>query len=297
MRLKAPQPSKDFTILPNGLLESSLSPADRDTWLMIASVCRDGLFDSPRGMVIISELYHIPYNTFMARVRRLKAAGGLKGNQHSCELVIPYSDEIPIDKSLDIADETNAQAKRKPSGITQKESMTAIKKAWNENKPESYLRLDGSFPLPLFIAIETQAKRLGIERPKYPDFIAEVLGAVKADPWWSIQNFKASNVFGWSAELPDKKFQNVEKLYKSPYKEKRKFDYLSEEFWLKWYDGHYGSSKIIFKTSADYWESLDRAGEETDTEAAYIWVKEGGNIPHHWTGHNDQTTRKFRYLP
>ena len=297
MLLKVPQPSKNFTLIPNELLTSSLSPADRDTWTMIASVCRDGSFDSARGMIVISELYNISYSTFMARVRRLKAAGGLKGDQHRCELVIPYSDEAPVEKNLDIADETNSKPKRKASGVTQKESMVAIKKAWNDHKPDNYLRLDGSFPLPLFIAIETQAKRLNIERPKYPDFVIEVLSAVKADPWWSAQSFKPSNLFGWSAELDDKKFKNVEKLYKSPYKQKIEFDYLSEEFWLKWYDGYYEVDKVIFKTSADYWESLDRSSEETDNKAAYVWLKEGGKVPHHWTGHNDQTTRKFRYLP
>ena len=177
MELKTPKPTKDFTIVPNELLRSSLALADRDTWLILASVARDGSFISDRGMAAIAEAYDIPYNTFISRVKRLKKAGGLIGNQHGCELVIPGATASPVEQEEEatIAEEIEVQAKRKPSGVSQKDSSAQIKEAWNSNKPDSFMLLDGKMHPSLFIAIETQAKRLGIERPAYPEFIAEVL--------------------------------------------------------------------------------------------------------------------------
>ena len=300
MELKTPKPTKDFTIVPNELLRSSLALADRDTWLILASVTRDGSFISDRGMAAIAEVYDIPYNTFISRVKRLKKAGGLIGNQHSCELVIPGATANPVEQEEEeatIAEEIDVQAKRKPSGVSQKDSSAQIKEAWNSNKPDSFMLLDGKMHPSLFIAIETQAKRLGIERPAYPEFIAAVLLAAQLDPFWSTKAIKASSLFGWGTEIADQKFKNVEKLYRSPAKAKLQVDYLSQDFWVKWYDGYKDITKVVFKNAADYWEALDRVEEETDNETAYVWLKEGGSVPHHWTGRNDQTTRKFRYLP
>jgi len=277
MQLRVPQPLKDFTIVPNELLQSALSPSDKETWLMIASVTRDGLFHDSRGMSAISESYGVPYKTFMTRVRRLK--------------------EKRVAQDLDIANEVQEQPNRKPSGIKQKDVMAEIKEVWNHHKPETYHRLDGGFPLPLFIAIETHAKRLGIERSEYAVFVTDVLRAANVDPWWSDKALKATSLFGWSADIDDKKFKSIEKLYKSPNKAKLLFDYFERSFWLKWYDGYKDIDKIVFKTADDYWEALDRVEEEVDSKTAYIWYREGSQKPHHWTGHNDQTTRKFRYLP
>lgn len=302
MELRTPKPTKNFTIVPNELLHSSLSNATRATWLMIASVARDGYFSDSRGMAYVAELYGIPYSTFISRVQRLKAAGGLTGNQHKCELIIPGAAAESIEEPIEeeeptIAEEIEVQSKRKPSGVTQKESMAQIKEAWNANKPEAFMLLDGKMHPSLFIAIETQAKRLGIERPGYGEFVSEVLRAAQVDPYWSVADMKPSRLFGWGTDIGDNKFRNVEKLYKSPNKEKLKVDYLSEDFWLKWYDGYKGLTKVVFKNADSYFDALDRIEEETDNETAYVWVRAGGKHPHHWTGRKDLTTRKFQYLP
>ena len=298
MELRTPKPTKNFTIVPNELLHSSLSNATRATWLMIASVARDGYFNDGRGMAYIAELYGIPYATFNSRVQRLKAAGGLKGNQNKCELVIPGPAIEPVEEEEPtIAEEIEEQPKRKPSGVTQKESMAQIKEAWNANKPEAFMLLDGKMHPSLFIAIETQAKRLGIERPAYGEFVSEVLRAAKVDPYWSTADMKPSRLFGWGTDIGDNKFRNVEKLYRSPLKARVEVDYLDKTFWLSWYDGYKELTDVEFKFADSYWDALDRVEEETDATTAYVWLREGGKTPHHWTGRNDQTTRKFRELP
>jgi hypothetical protein len=99
--------------------------------------------------------------------------------------------------------------------MSQADRWEAIKLAWNTHKPEGYMQLDGRVNLPLLIAIETQTKRLKIDRDDYDTFIGAVLRGAAADDWWSAKSMKASSLFGFSANIPDAKFENVEKLYRS----------------------------------------------------------------------------------
>ena len=77
------------------LLKSPLTPATRETWLMLASMTKDGSFFDYRGMAGVAAEYGIPYSSFISRVQRLRAAGGLTGrpqtgkHDSSCQLVIP----------------------------------------------------------------------------------------------------------------------------------------------------------------------------------------------------------------
>lgn len=77
------------------LLKSSLTPATRETWLMIASMAEDKSFFHYRGMAGVAAEYGIPYSSFISRVQRLKTAGGLISKPRtgkygsSYQLVIP----------------------------------------------------------------------------------------------------------------------------------------------------------------------------------------------------------------
>lgn len=120
---------------------------------------------------------------------------------------------LPAPEEASIAQEVGQEAKRKSTGLTQADRWEGIKAAWNANKPENFMLLDGRLNLPLLIAIETQTKRLKVDRDDYDAFIGAVLRGAAADPWWAEKNMKASQVFGFGADLPDTKFTNVEKLY------------------------------------------------------------------------------------
>lgn len=119
----------------------------------------------------------------------------------------------PVDKG--IAEEIADQPKRESTGLNQKDRWKLIKDAWNKHKPVGYMQLDGSVNLPLLIAIETQTKRLKVDRDDYDGFIGAVLRGAKADAWWAEKDFKATAVFGFGANLDDRKFENVEKLYRA----------------------------------------------------------------------------------
>lgn len=164
-----------------------------------------------------------PYSTWRKYIKVWEQQGVVRLADGNFELwpfsddedteLVEYVPELP--KTKLIAAEIEEQPKRKPTGLTEKDRWERIKEAWNKHKPEGYLQLDGSLNRPLLIAIDTQSKRLGIDRDDYDAFIGAVLRGAGADDWWSSKDMNATKVFGFGANLDDKKFFNVEKLYKS----------------------------------------------------------------------------------
>ena len=125
------------------------------------------------------------------------------------------AEEVDVVPEKLIVAEIEEQPNRKPTGLSRKDRWELIKEAWNKYKPGPYLQLDGAVNTPVLIAIETQTKRLGVDRDDYDAFIGAVLRGAGADDWWSTKDMTAAKVFGFGANLDDKKFFNVEKLYKS----------------------------------------------------------------------------------
>lgn len=160
--------------------------------------------------------------TFSKNLALLKKKGFLLDEGLAITLLLPEAREEvaetkpePTEAVNLIAEEVAEKAKRSSTGMSQADRWEAIKLAWNTYKPEPFLSLDGRLNLPLLIAIETQTKRLGVERDDYDSFIGAVLRGATADEWWSTKNMKASNLFGFTADIPDSKFESVEKLYKA----------------------------------------------------------------------------------
>jgi DNA-binding transcriptional regulator YhcF (GntR family) len=164
-------------------------------------------------------------NTLERHWKKLTDAGLIRWSSGKLELY-PFADgsELPevaeerapeIEEDLSIAEEVAKKAKRPSTGMSQADRWEAIKLAWNTHKPEGYMQLDGRINLPALIAVETQTKRLGIDRDDYDTFIGAVLRGAAADSWWSSKELKLTQVFGFGADLEDKKFESVERLYKA----------------------------------------------------------------------------------
>ncbi|WGL30660.1 DNA replication protein [Synechococcus phage S-CRES3] len=130
----------------------------------------------------------------------------------------PFEDgsELPEieTRDLSVSEEIAEQPKRKHE-MSQKEAWELIKEGWNDNMPEHYTSLSGAVNTPLYIAIETHAVKLQIERENYGEFVGAVLRGL--ENWWKEEGragMKATNVFGFGANIDAKKFTNVEKAYK-----------------------------------------------------------------------------------
>jgi len=295
MKITYDLPEGDFTQVPNQLLSCEfLKPNDKITWMRLASLCRNGRSNPTiRSRSDMAKARGLNCKTLESGIRRLKKNGGLLLEGGDIVLVIP-TEALP---EPTIHEEIDEKPDRKHA-MTQKEAWELIKEGWNKDKPEAWMRLDGSFNLPLYIAFETQAKRLNIEREDYARFTAQVCRGATADPWWSRQTMKASSVFGFS-KVTDKKFENVEKLYKAGAAVESKIDYACDADILARYHekGRTDLIKVIRLEAEDSLQATEHLNaipdEEYDPTAAYIYFAPGLERPIHWSG---RTTNSTRYL-
>ena len=259
---------------------------------MIASTCRHGKSsEDVKSWSDVAKANGVTYKKFMDAQKSLRKAKGLIQNEDGdWELVIP-SEEAP---SAVIEEEVETQAKRKHS-LTQKEAWELVKAAWNKEKPESFFRLDGSVALPWFIALETQAKRLGIDRPDYGKFVGQVCRGAKADDWWGKRDMKFTSIFGFGS-IKDRQFENVEKLYKAGAKVEAAIDYACDADILARYHekGRTELVKVVRFEAEDRHQGEAHLNsipeEEYDETTAYIYFAPGKERPVHWS-HRRYNTR------
>lgn len=281
----SPVPDGDFTQAPNALIRCEyLTAGQKETWLMIASICRHGKSsDDVRSWSEVAKANGIPYKKFMDAQKSLRKAQALIRNEDGdWELVVPTG-EAP---EPTIEDEVVEQPKRKHS-LTQKEAWELIKEAWNKNKPEAFFRLDGSVKLPWYIAFETQAKRLNIEREDYGKFVGQVCRGASADEWWSKRDMKFSSVFGYGA-LKDRQFENVEKLYKAGANVEAKIDYgCDADILARYHDKGVDKTRVIRLEAGDQFAASEHLSsipdEEYDESAAYIYFAPNKEKPVYWS--------------
>ena len=301
MRIIAPTPEGNFTLVPNELLFSDMEPAQKITWMQLASLTRKG--ESPvfaRKLTGIAEELDTCPRALRRMANILAGLGAAAKEYDDLVLTIPTAESIEKEEDKSISNEIQEQPKRKPSGVDQTTAWESIKEAWNRSKPDDYYRLDGKVQLPQFIAIESQAKRLGVERSNYGPFVSQVLRGACADDWWSKREMKISGIFGYSAKIPDNKFTNVEKLYKLGGKAPDvKFSLRDDNSVLRWFNE---------KDPEQGWSTIERLKMEEGEE---VWKHEKSTIAgtviylyhdptsdriHHWTG-KTQKSHKFRYTP
>ena len=293
MKIQYSVPDSRFTAVPNELLSCEfLSGANKVTWMQLASVCRDGVSDGRmyRSLADVSRELRVDNCNFRVAVKRLIQAGGAERDGGEIRLVIPDAPAAPPT----IEEEIQEQPKRKHS-MTQKEAWVLIKEGWNKAKPEEWLRLDGGLNLPVMIALETHAKRLNIERPDYGRFVAQVCRGATTDPWWGKQNMKASSVFGFS-KVTDKKFENVEKLYKAGAKVEVKLDCSCDaDIIARYHDkGRTELTKVIRLEAEDESAAIEHVTSlpeaDYDESAVYLYFAPGVDRPVYWTGKSRTST-------
>ena len=299
MRVIAPVPESKFTCVPNELITCDLEPAQKIAWIQLASLCRNGKSpDFARKVAGIAKELGISEQALRKMANKLASLGAVEKEDGDLVLIVPTAEDIEKEEDKSISNEIQEQAKRKPSGVSQNEAWELIKEAWNREKPDPFFRLDGKVNLPAFIAFESQAKRLGIERPDYGKFTAQVLRGASNDDWWSQREMKISGIFGYSAKIQDTKFTNVEKLYKLGGKlPDTKFSLRDDTAVLRWFNE---------KDPDHGWASVEHIKMEEDDETwahdklhssgtvIYLYHHPETDRIHYWTGRG---TRKFRYTP
>ena len=215
MRFVLPKPDGDFTQVHNALLRHPLRRAHRAAFIELFEAISYGAC-TYKSRESYCEKIGVPLRTWEKHIITLMEIGILA--REGDDYVVQACGELCADTEQApklIAEEVQEQPKRESTGLSQADRWELIKEAWNKHKPEGYMQLDGRINLPALIAVETQSKRLGVDRDDYDAFIGAVLRGAANDEWWAAKNMKLSQVFGFGADLDDKKFENVEKLYRA----------------------------------------------------------------------------------
>ena len=279
-------PTKNYSQIPNDLILSDLSPALFKAWCQLASVMRDGRsVDFARGLADVAQEVGIDPRALRKTVQRLKQAGAATIEEGNLHLLVPTAESIKEAEELSISNEVDEKPNRKHA-MTQEEAWELVKKGWNENKPDTWMRLDGRFNLPLMIAIETHTKRHNINREDYAAFIGKVCRGGGVDPWWSRQDMKPSSIFGWG-KATDKKFANVDKLAGLGAKVRVKMDFADDAEILRRYAGagkdfdsvvrvHYNDENDMVKVN-------NEAREANPTAAILMYGPDDTDRPSWWS--------------
>lgn len=300
--------SESFTRVPNAIFSANLTPAMERAWIRLASLDHGEYSRSYKSIETIAEVLGYNRSALFRVMKDLKEAGLLLKQDEDLHLVVPSkpidrktSLETVKEKERTIAEEMEAKPRRVNS-ISEKEAKAAFIKAWNSFKPEKHLEEGKTINPATWIAVEIQAKRLGIEREDYADFVKTVCRGLKADNWWSSKSFKVSNVFGYSAEIEDKKFQSVERLYKQGQTKEAKSAAFTgtEEDFLDWYTAKgFPVEKIEIHQVTTWNEGLQKEQEilknskSVDRTTARVYYADGK--PVFWSGKMNQ--KALYYLP
>lgn len=299
-RILLPTAGQRFVRVPIELLEANLPAACERLWIRLASLNRGPYSLDYKTYEEVACAVGTTKSSMYANLKILHEAGWVNRKGPDLILEIPH---VVEEENEGFAEQVAAQPKRKPSGVTQPNSMKEIAAAWNKYKPAKWTTISPKMNPGTFIAIETQAKKLGIARPDYPEMIKRICLAASVDEWWKEKTLKPSNVFGFGANLEDRKFETVEKLYKEGSSEKAEaaaFD-SSPDGMLEWYRKHKAPFTSIFATDVpedledtspkdwafDHWDST-----EVDEDVARVYYYKGKPIA--WS---NMSRRPFLYLP
>lgn len=278
-------PKSGFTRIPNTALDDhNLTAHELLLWIRLLSLASGGEFVA-KNATHAAELCNVGVDVFRDRRRSLVKKGYLASTNKEICLIVPNQgieiksspmlEVAQEEKQSNIAEEISVQPNRKPSGISQADASIAVVKAWNSNKPDGYMECPSKLHPSTFIAIETQAKRLGIERSEYADLVKRVLKGCTQDDWWKERvGIKVNNIFGFGAHPEDKKFQNVEKLYKIGSKVADKFSWSNDESIFAWYSDACPNrvfNKIVHLDVPDAPTSWQHDVEHRDGDTIFIY--------------------------
>jgi hypothetical protein len=315
MRIIGKEQGERFTIVPNEVLNADWPASIKITWMQLQSLYRiNSDIYYHQGLRTCADRLQISYNYFQKSVKRLREFGACVKDDGDYRLLLPSEFECKSSKNksckqkqtskdtedLSIQKAVDSMPRRKPSGISQEESWKQIKEVWDKNRPEGYLIMKETIDKMAFIGIETQAKRLGITRHSYPQFVEQVLAGLKQDKWWPNQTkLRIGSVFGIGNKTAEK-FLKVEAFYREGCKQlKPRFDPRNDQHWLNWYKSKNANFEeiqlITFETQQkfhDYFEDPEKPPRPEST--AQIFFIESQEKPVTWTKHGQAD---FIYLP
>jgi hypothetical protein len=312
MRIALPDDLSDgFTRIPNALFELNLTPSMERAWVRLATLDRGDFSKDFSNLENIAEAIGYNRSALFRVIKEMKDAGLVIKANDVYQLTIPGE---PLEKKIPqpkpqaekpqeekTIGEELAEEPRRVNKMSEAEAKQIFVETWNQHKPESYMDERKSMNPATWIAIELQAKRLKVERQGYAEFVKSICRGLRADDWWNEKTFRVSNVFGYSANIEDKKFQSVEKLWKAGQTKEAKsaaFTGSTTDF-LDWYNSKGFPVKTVVTLEVSDWneghtkEQEILTSSEVDRSVARVYYSDGK--PVYWSGKMNQ--KALYYLP
>jgi len=289
--------------------DKTLKDSEVRLWIRLAGLIGPrGQFHSENALAA-ADAVGLHVDAFRNRRRDLRKKGYLREENGEIIVTLPDSnfepiaqpvvEEVqPVEETHTIAAEEERKPNRPAGTLSPAERKTLIKEAWNKHRLEGWMEVKGALHPSAYIAIEAQTKALEHDRDDYDGFIKRVCDGARVHEWWSKRDtLKIHNLFGYGTP-DDKKFTNVEQLYKLGSTKKAAsagFD-GSDQAFLDWYHSKgqkqfVAIERIVVDNPADA-AKLDSGFTPTDT--ARVYVSPEGRI-WRWTFKNDR--HEFYYLP
>lgn len=303
MRVHRPNDLSDgFTRIPNALFRANLTPSQERAWIRIASLERGDFTVEYDSLQAIAEACGFGRSAFFRVIKDLQEAGALTRENDDLHLRVPNGTSELLATEPEAAIPTiqeELDESRRVNTMSEADAKKIFVDTWNEHKPQTYMAERYHMNPATWIAVEQQAKRLKIRREDYASFVKAVCRGLKADEWWSAKSFKVSNVFGFSADLKDEKYQNIEKLYNlgnTKEAAKAAFAGTPADF-LDWYNAKGYPVKEIETHEVRDWEHAlnieNQKAPRVDRSVARVYYANGK--PVFWSGKMSQ--KALYYLP
>ena len=264
-------PTTEFTrILNTVIFDQRLTVHEFRLWCQLAALPRGQKMTDMTAREIAAEC-GMNVDTCRDQRRALKNKGFLKGDGQRIIVTVPDADFQPKEVKLD----------------KHQQLRHDLRDAWNKHKPDSYSKLRNPLAEKEVKTLTLHAKHNG--ETDLCKFLVAVLRGARADQWWGSAertSFKFSNLFG-TGSPEQKKFSNVEKLYKLSSSKKAEgalFDSKDDQCWLDWYHskGHTHFTKVE-RLEMDYFDARNHeTDDQGDENVIYIYFDED-NAMVHWT--------------
>jgi len=300
MKLLRPEGDKNnYVRIPTALFDLNLPAAQERLWIRLASLERGDFTEDYPNLDSLADATGVTRSSFYRILKDMRRLGLLEARGDDLMLLLPTSVEIPekaTKPSIETMAEEVAAEPRRQNTVKAKDAQQVVVETWNQHKPENYISEGKSMNPAVWVAFETQAKRLKIEREDYAEFVKAICRGLRADEWWASKAMKLTNVVGFSANLEDKKFQSVEKLYKTGQTRQAKsaaFSSSDQDF-LDWYNAKGFPVKRIKRYQVEHINEarekesqiVQSMGDSVDRSVARVYFK--GSIATYWSGRDSQ---------
>ena len=272
MELSPTKPTTNFTKASNEiLLSTELSDQEKITWLQLQSLCIGDKTTNFAGMSEVASELCRGLRSLQRTIKLLEERGLVERDGSNLTLFLPSDVKEP-------------EEKKQSKEAARIAAARAAQSAWNDNAPDSYVRIRKVLSLKVIKAIEIHMAHLKAEGT-VADFIKTVCKGAKAHvKFWANANARPEWIFG-AGDPTEKKIGHVSELYRLGTSAKgtaASFDVNDDACWLEWFASKELEVAEVARLVMDRFDAWTHESENEGNKILYIYSNKDGDLVH-WT--------------